>query len=238
MGHVLGIGTHWHSKGVLTAAGGADPEFTGANAIREYNSIFGTTATGVPVENTGGPGTRDGHWRESVFTTELMTGWADPGALPLSRVTIGSLQDIGYSVNYAAADAFTPSARGLSAARQAASTSAALRGLRGMRGLVASTDPTATSVTNVGLTTGSWNVTSERSARMTGSLVDTVYADEFSSYATPDAGQTASSGSSAASSTGTHSSIRHDAQDTDCAPDNVWDSLASDLNFWPALAHA
>jgi hypothetical protein len=43
----------------------------------------------VPVESSGGSGTRDAHWRESVFTNELMTGYAGPGRdLPLSRMTI------------------------------------------------------------------------------------------------------------------------------------------------------
>ena len=32
----------------------------------------------------------------------------DPGvAMPLSRITVGSLKDMGYSVNYTAADSFT-----------------------------------------------------------------------------------------------------------------------------------
>jgi len=61
------------------------------------------------VENTGGSGTRNAHWRESILGSELMTGWVGPGAnLPMSRITIGSLADIGYSVNFAAADNFTP----------------------------------------------------------------------------------------------------------------------------------
>jgi hypothetical protein len=108
MGHVLGIGTLWSSKGLLSGAGTANPRFTGAQATAAYNAIFGRSDTSVPVENTGGSGTRDSHWRESVFTSELMTGWAS-GGLQMSRVTIGSLADIGYVVNMNAADAFTPS---------------------------------------------------------------------------------------------------------------------------------
>lgn len=109
MAHVLGVGTVWQSFGLLVGAGSANPVFTGTNAVREYNSIFGTTATGVPVENTGGSGTRDGHWRESVFKTELMTGWAEkPGTpMPISRITVGQFQDLGYTVDYSKADAYT-----------------------------------------------------------------------------------------------------------------------------------
>src|SRR5204863_4051211 len=143
MGHILGIGTLWSDFGLLSGAGTSNPIFTGANATAQYNQIFGTSARGVPVEATGGQGTADSHWRETVFTNELMTGWAGPGTnLPLSRVTVGSLADLGYTVNYAAADPFTPSSSGLTAGRQTSGTSSALRGL------MASTNTVATNVTN------------------------------------------------------------------------------------------
>jgi hypothetical protein len=109
MGHVLGIGTIWTDKGLLVGAGTSNPLFVGAQAKAAYNAIFGTNAAGVPVENTGGSGTRDSHWRESVFGSELMTGWVGPGSrMPISRITVASLADLGYSVNMAAADSFTP----------------------------------------------------------------------------------------------------------------------------------
>jgi hypothetical protein len=108
MGHVLGIGTIWSAKGLLSGAGGSNPLFTGTNAVAAYNQIFGTNATGVPVENSGGSGTRDSHWRESVFGAELMTGYLNSGvANPLSRVTVASLADLGYTVDMNAADAYT-----------------------------------------------------------------------------------------------------------------------------------
>jgi leishmanolysin len=122
MGHVLGIGTIWSNKGLLVGAGTTNPRFIGAQATAAYNSIFGTTG-GVPVENTGGSGTRDSHWRESVFGNELMTGWVGPGSnMPISRITVGSLADLGYSVNFAAADPFT-AASAKSAALLSTSTS-------------------------------------------------------------------------------------------------------------------
>ena len=107
IGHVLGIGTIWEARGLLTGAGTSNPRFTGPQATAEYNAISSGNATSVPVENGGGPGTRDAHWRESVFTNELMTGYVGPGRdLPLSRVTIASLADLGYQVNLGAADPF------------------------------------------------------------------------------------------------------------------------------------
>ena len=109
MGHVLGIGTIWDDKNLLSGAGTSNPRFTGAGATAEYRAIFsGTSDTSVPVENTGGPGTRDSHFRDSAFNNELMTGFLNtPGPNPLSRVTAGSLADLGYAVNVAAADAYT-----------------------------------------------------------------------------------------------------------------------------------
>jgi len=110
MGHVLGFGTLWTNFGYLQGGGTANPTYVGVNALREYRSIFGLpNAAGVPVENTGGQGTADAHWRESVFVTELMTGYAEmPGtAMPISRITVGQFQDLGYQVNYAKADPYT-----------------------------------------------------------------------------------------------------------------------------------
>ncbi len=109
MVHVLGIGTLWGPswQGLVADPNGLDPRFSGANAVFGYNG-FGATdgAFGVPVENTGGPGTRGGHWRETVFQTELMTGWAG-GAMAMSRVTVGALFDMGYDVDIARADSYS-----------------------------------------------------------------------------------------------------------------------------------
>ncbi|WP_084542410.1 PKD domain-containing protein [Calidithermus chliarophilus] len=117
MGHVLGIGTLWnYGRSLLTGATGPDPRFVGANAVREWQALGGSG--NVPVENTGGAGTRDGHWRESVFDNEVMTGYLNSGANPLSRLTIGSLQDLGYTVNYGAADPYSlPGLKASSAAK-------------------------------------------------------------------------------------------------------------------------
>jgi Leishmanolysin len=106
MGHVIGIGTLWRPKNLLAARGSANPTFTGAKTQREYARLAGGIARPVPVENTGGPGTREGHWRDRIFGNELMTGFISPGANPISRVTLASLEDLGYRVNYAAAEQY------------------------------------------------------------------------------------------------------------------------------------
>ena len=109
MGHVLGIGTLWYIKNVISGMGTSNPVFTGARTVAEYNALFDLEVDVVPVENLGGGGTADAHWRESIFANELMTGWLDPGGVnPLSRITVASLADIGYEVNMAKADAYTP----------------------------------------------------------------------------------------------------------------------------------
>jgi hypothetical protein len=109
MGHVLGVGTIWRTLGLLSGAGTTNPQFTGARATAEYNALFGVSATGVPVEGLPAPqGTRDGHRRESLFGNELMTGYISAASNPISRVTVASLADLGYAVNMAAADAYTP----------------------------------------------------------------------------------------------------------------------------------
>lgn len=108
MGHVLGIGTIWDQRGLLLNGGSANPRFTGVQATWAHNLITTATDADVPVENTGGGGTADSHWRESIYGSELMTGYAGPGSvLPLSRLTAASLADLLYQVNIARVDAFT-----------------------------------------------------------------------------------------------------------------------------------
>jgi hypothetical protein len=94
-----------------------------AYAAAEFDSVGGTRYTGagqaygghvVPVENcanapytypTCGEGTVNSHWRTTVFGNELMVGFL-PANPALSVVSLGSLQDLGYTVNYAAADPY------------------------------------------------------------------------------------------------------------------------------------
>ena len=122
MGHVLGIGTLWDSVPtgpLVTGAGTADPRYVGSRGVAEYSTL-GRSGT-VPVEATGGPGTADSHWRETVFGNELMTGFISPGTNPLSRLTVASLADLGYLVDAGAADAYSlPGGSLLPALRSAA----------------------------------------------------------------------------------------------------------------------
>lgn len=112
LGHVLGFGSIWFERGLLadpSLAGGLDPHFTGLEALTAFDLIGGLGYAGakVPVENQGGPGTADAHWREQVFNNELMTGYINAGTNPMSRLSIAAMQDLGYAVDLGQADAFT-----------------------------------------------------------------------------------------------------------------------------------
>lgn len=75
--------------------------FTGPNALREYTSIFAVAATGVPLA----AGDR-AHWDEAVFGNELMTPFTTGTPEYISRITVGALEDMGYTVDYAAAEPY------------------------------------------------------------------------------------------------------------------------------------
>ena len=111
MAHVLGFGTLWEHMGLILGAGSVDPTFLGANAMREYGVLRlqadpanNNDPTTVPVANTGGAGTRDGHWREAVFGDELLTGFLSGSVRAISRMSIGAFEDMGYQVNMVAAN--------------------------------------------------------------------------------------------------------------------------------------
>lgn len=117
MGHVLGIGTLWQPQLlnlVVPTSVNSDAHYKGAAGRAGFDSIGGTNyslSLKTPVENsTGLQGTDNGHWRESVFDEELMTGFIEPPGLnfsaPMSLMTIQSLVDLGYVVSFAAADVY------------------------------------------------------------------------------------------------------------------------------------
>jgi hypothetical protein len=107
--HVVGFGTLWDRTSLLDATVAADPIFAGASARSAFANLNGGATyagTPVPVEATGGTSTALSHWRETVLKSELMTGWISTGGAPLSATTIGSLQDLGYTVDLSQAQPF------------------------------------------------------------------------------------------------------------------------------------
>jgi hypothetical protein len=129
--HVLGVGTLWNTqppsptppswphsppfRALLTDTNTSAPKYVGTNAREGCIAAGGTSvcATFVPVEGLPEPrGTRDAHWRENTFNQEMMTGFLDATS-PISRITIGSLQDLGFVVDVTKADAYTVPSGGL-----------------------------------------------------------------------------------------------------------------------------
>ncbi len=112
IGHCLGFPTSrgWENN-VIPLGSDTPTHFIGTNAVREYDLLFGTAAdaAGVPLEQDGGAGTAFGHWDDATFGNELMTGALDfTGTNPLSVITVGAFDDMGYGVNYAAAQPYSP----------------------------------------------------------------------------------------------------------------------------------
>lgn len=86
-----------------------DTHFGGPAAIAAFDSIGGADYAGgkVPVENSylGHGDSVDAHWREGIMSFEVMSSsWPTS---KISAVTVGALVDMGYEVEYAAADAFS-----------------------------------------------------------------------------------------------------------------------------------
>jgi len=132
MMHVIGLGTFWDETGknLLINKGVPGTAYTGAAGVAGCRALPGGTLvcqTTVPVEDCVGvtspcgPGNRDGHWKETTFKSELMTGYLNTGSNPLSIMTIRSFEDLGYTVNTAAAEPYSATTGNLSAASSAPS---------------------------------------------------------------------------------------------------------------------
>jgi len=109
MGHVLGVGSLWASHTLVQGAGGPNPVYVGPGGRQGWADIGGgvTGSIDAAVENTGGSGTRDVHWREFTVPSELMTGYLSAAVNPMSALTIKSLTDLGYTVDATSADPYT-----------------------------------------------------------------------------------------------------------------------------------
>lgn len=101
--HVLGIGTLWDDLGLRSGA-----NYIGTNAVEAYQNLAGNNSlTSIPLTTGVGPGSDYSHWDENIFNNELMTPFINAGNNPMSVITAGALEDLGYSVNYSAADSYS-----------------------------------------------------------------------------------------------------------------------------------
>jgi len=106
---------------------------TVSKAVSAYNEIFGLSLTAIPVENGRGFGSIGAHWDEGHSNSasygsddrayygskypgapglhdELMTPESEAPKInsPVSKITLGALEDLGYTVDYSMADRFEP----------------------------------------------------------------------------------------------------------------------------------
>ena len=105
IGHIIGVGADWGRRGLVTPTAQGTPFlYLGENGAVGQSQIGGS---GRPiVEDVGGAGTARAHWKESVYSNELMTGFISGQTQPMSLLTVQSLKDLGYQVDVTKADAF------------------------------------------------------------------------------------------------------------------------------------
>lgn len=101
IGHVLGFGTLWDMKGLNSIYG----QYNGETALDVYRQMSDNPdVLFVPLETGGGKGTANVHWSEALFGTEIMTGYQGSQPDQMSALTVAALADLGYQVDYSAAD--------------------------------------------------------------------------------------------------------------------------------------
>jgi hypothetical protein len=108
LGHALGFNPSTYGPKKLTGGGADDPFFSGPSARTEF-AKHGAWYTGmtVPLENQSNAGPNDPHWRFLIFGDEVMSsGIATGFTSPLSVITLGLFQDLGYVVDFEAADPY------------------------------------------------------------------------------------------------------------------------------------
>ena len=134
-GHALGIGIFWNLKNspiktFIEDNNAKKNYYIGKNALKYYKKYFlNDKFIGIPIEDDGHDGTKDGHPEEGYLITdgievsrdnryvngiyhpglqnEIMTGWLSKPS-PISMITLGFLEDIGYGVDYSKVDDYNP----------------------------------------------------------------------------------------------------------------------------------
>ena len=113
-GHVMGIGTLWEENDLIDPITGVYHSDT--NAGEAFNRIYKTDRDiDIPLSkiDTNGEGEKVfAHWDERSFGNELMSPQIESSAevsMPLSEITLASLEDIGWNVVDGAAEAFPDS---------------------------------------------------------------------------------------------------------------------------------
>jgi hypothetical protein len=104
IGHVLGIGTNWFQSPYLHDAKGANPSFSGPNAMQAAFDVGASPSsnTPVPVSHAGESGAYT-HWRTPALGNDIMLSG---GGTALTLVSAAALQDMGYAISRSALDPY------------------------------------------------------------------------------------------------------------------------------------
>ncbi len=117
IGRALGFGALWEELGLVGEFEGV-LNYIGTNALREAAELSSTLDGASILEDGASGGLAGQYWNEAVLNSELMTSSIEFRGIgssprpstapdnPLSNLTIGAMEDLGYGVNYQAADPF------------------------------------------------------------------------------------------------------------------------------------
>jgi hypothetical protein len=97
--HAVGFGNLWEAKGLVDYAKTPFAQYNGAKAVEAFQAQGGSTNS-IPLE-TSGSGSANLHWNEALFQDEIMTNDLNGAGtiVPISRVTLAALEDLGYQVD-------------------------------------------------------------------------------------------------------------------------------------------
>lgn len=101
LAHALGFGTEHEDFGAI-----AGDRYIGANGLQAWREL-GCTGDLPLNAATDRPGD-DGHWSESCLQNEVMTPTLRfNNKAIVSAVTLGAMEDLGYTINFGEADPYT-----------------------------------------------------------------------------------------------------------------------------------
>lgn len=116
IGHILGIGTHWIDEDrnyVTNSAPLGGNVYQQPNGLAQYQRVFSTTLNYVPIA------ANEAHYYDFILSDDTQRMPTDGSVAPppltyelmangrfLSRVTLGMLEDLGWTVDYGMADIY------------------------------------------------------------------------------------------------------------------------------------
>lgn len=127
IGHVLGLGTIWEDEvldreALMRKDAKGNYFYLGEHASRAYSALKKTRPAPIALDWAGPEDSRSFHWSETDLAHEIMSTSLDSpsvatGSNAISTISIGALEDLGYSVAPGAAE---PLALASGAAREKA----------------------------------------------------------------------------------------------------------------------